>query len=84
MYVDVTVQKGRTGRIALHEGDNLKKLCKNFAKVYQLAPEASQQLEGMLQKAYADRPPATSAPAASVLRTLPEVPPSPDQKAQAR
>jgi len=65
MYVDVTVRQGRTGRIALYEGDNLKKLCKNFAKVYQLAPEALQQLEGMLQKAYEDRPSAASAPATS-------------------
>merc|ERR1712118_346914 len=56
MYIDVTVRKGRTGRIALHEGDDLKKLCKNFAKVYQLSPESSQKLEDMLRKVHADWP----------------------------
>lgn len=53
MYIDVTVQRGRTGRIGLHEGDDVHKVSRNFAKVWQLAPGTSRQLEGMLQKAYA-------------------------------
>lgn len=52
VYVDVDVGRGRTGRIGLHEGDNLGELASNFAKAFQLDRETQVRLEGLLQKAY--------------------------------
>lgn len=55
MYVDVNVGRGRTGRIAVREGDNLRMLSWNFARVFQLDREAVHKLEEMLQQAYEER-----------------------------
>lgn len=55
VYVDVTVSKGRVGRIGLHEGDDLGRLSRSFAKAFQLDRAASLRLEEMLQEAYAAR-----------------------------
>eukprot|EP00933_Yihiella_yeosuensis_P026656 TRINITY_DN20716_c1_g1_i1.p1 TRINITY_DN20716_c1_g1~~TRINITY_DN20716_c1_g1_i1.p1 ORF type:complete len:538 (-),score=104.16 TRINITY_DN20716_c1_g1_i1:63-1676(-) len=52
VYVDVNVGKGRSGRIGLHEGDNLRVLAKNFAKAFQLDQGNQQRLEQLLKQAY--------------------------------
>lgn len=51
VYVDVNVGKGKTGRIGVHEGDNLRELAWNFAKAFQLGAEMRQRLEVLLQQA---------------------------------
>ena len=48
MYVDVNVGPGKTGRIAIHEGDKPKVLAKNFCKAYSLNSEMEAMLEEML------------------------------------
>jgi len=52
MYIDVNVGNGRTGRIKVREGDNLRTLSRNFARTYQLDRDMTMQLECMLQEAY--------------------------------
>ena len=52
VYVDVKVAPGRTGRIGVHEGDDLRLLARNFAKTFQLDKAAQERLEQMLQQAY--------------------------------
>jgi len=54
MYVDVNVGHGRTGRIGVHDGDDLTVLSRNFAKTFQLDHEAEQRLQEMLHQAYED------------------------------
>lgn len=54
LYVDVNVGHGRTGRIGVHEGDDLRVLAKNFARTFQLAAGALDRLENLLQEAYSD------------------------------
>lgn len=61
MYVDVNVGRGRTGRIGVHEGDDLQVVAQNFAKAYQLDRDATRKLEEMLQQAYEDQTAAMSA-----------------------
>mmetsp|Transcript_18799 Transcript_18799/g.33404 ORF Transcript_18799/g.33404 Transcript_18799/m.33404 type:complete len:533 (+) Transcript_18799:65-1663(+) len=55
VYVDVNVGHGRTGRIGVYEGDNLRLLAKNFAKAFQLDRGAQHRLEELLQQAYDDQ-----------------------------
>jgi len=55
VYVDVNVGRGRTGRIGVHEGDDLRVLSKNFAKAFQLDKVAEQRLEELLRQAYDDQ-----------------------------
>lgn len=52
MYVDVNVGHGRTGRIGVHEGDDLRVVSRNFAKTFQLDADAALKLETILQQAY--------------------------------
>ena len=51
VYVDVKVAPGRTGRIGVHEGDDLAKLSRNFAKTFQLDKSAEERLEQHLLQA---------------------------------
>ncbi|CAE7615674.1 unnamed protein product [Symbiodinium microadriaticum] len=51
VYVDVKVGPGRTGRIGVHEGDDLAKLSRNFAKTFQLDKSAQERLEQHLLQA---------------------------------
>lgn len=51
MFVDVNVGKGRTGRIGVHYGDDLRVLCQNFAKTFTLDADATMKLENMLRQA---------------------------------
>lgn len=55
VYVDVNVGKGRTGRIGVHEGDNVRELARNFGKAFQLDKEMQHKLEGLLKEAYEDQ-----------------------------
>lgn len=55
MYVDVTVGHGRTGRIAVHEGDDLRTLAQNFAKTFQLDADMERKLEEHLAEACEER-----------------------------
>jgi hypothetical protein len=55
IYVDVTVGRGRTGRIAVHEGDDLRTLARSFAKTFQLDAEMEQTLTEHLEDACEDR-----------------------------
>lgn len=52
MYIDVNVGRGRTGRIAVHEGDDFRIVSRNFARTFQLDGETAQKLEDMLRQAY--------------------------------
>ncbi|CAE7356571.1 unnamed protein product [Symbiodinium natans] len=52
VYVDVKVGPGRTGRIGVHEGDDLAVLSRNFAKTFQLDKAAQERLEQLLHQAY--------------------------------
>lgn len=52
MYIDVNVGRGRTGRIAVHEGDDFRLVSRNFARTFQLDGETAQRLEDMLRRAY--------------------------------
>lgn len=54
-YVDVDVGRGRTGRIGVHEGDDLRAKARSFARAFQLGRGAAVCLEGMLQEAYEER-----------------------------
>lgn len=51
MYVDVNIGRGRTGRIGVHEGDDLGLLSRNFARAFQLGAEAARRLEELLHQA---------------------------------
>ena len=52
VYVDVKVAPGRSGRIGVHEGDDLAVLARNFARTFQLDKAAQERLEQLLHKAY--------------------------------
>lgn len=52
MYIDVNVGHGRTGRITVREGDDLRHLAQGFARTFHLDREMASQLEEMLQEAY--------------------------------
>jgi len=52
MYIDVNVGHGRTGRITVREGDDLRHLAQGFARTFHLDREMAAQLEEMLQEAY--------------------------------
>lgn len=52
VYVDVNVSRGRTGRIGVHEGDNIRELARNFGKAFQLDRDMQLRLEGLLHQAY--------------------------------
>lgn len=54
-YIDVVVGHGRTGRIGVHEGDNLRAKAASFAKTFQLDRDAALRLEDMLHEAYEER-----------------------------
>merc|ERR1712176_69940 len=60
MYVDVNVGRGRTGRIGVHEGDDLRVLSRNFARAFQLDRETARKLEDMLYQAYEEQTGSTS------------------------
>jgi len=53
MYVDVNIGNGRTGRIGIHTGDDLRTLAQNFAKIFQLDRNSVLQLERLLRDACA-------------------------------
>lgn len=58
MFVDVNVGRGRSGRIGVHDGDDLRVLSKNFARAFALDTQATMKLETMLRQAvdnYYDR-----------------------------
>jgi len=55
LFVDVNVGHGRTGRIGVHEGDDLRVLARNFARAFQLDCELEQRLEQMLHQACEER-----------------------------
>ena len=48
MFVDVVVAPGKSGRIAVMEGDQPRELAKSFCKTFQLATDAQEVLEKML------------------------------------
>merc|ERR1719313_2439700 len=52
MYIDVNVGHGRTGRISVREGDDLRHLSQRFARTFQLDRQMAAQLEDMLHEAY--------------------------------
>jgi hypothetical protein len=52
MYIDINVGNGRTGRIGVHEGDDLHVLSREFARTHQLNRETASELELMLREAY--------------------------------
>jgi len=54
-YVDVDVGKGRTGRIGVHEGDDLRAKAKSFARAFQLDRQATLRLQELLHEAYDER-----------------------------
>lgn len=54
-YVDVDVGRGRTGRIGVHQGDDLRAKARSFARIFQLGREAAVRLEEMLHEAYEER-----------------------------
>merc|ERR1711879_56121 len=51
LYMDVNTGHGRTGRIGVHEGDDLHTLAKNFAIAFQLDAQMECRLEEMLHQA---------------------------------
>eukprot|EP00929_Paragymnodinium_shiwhaense_P122416 TRINITY_DN9511_c0_g1_i3.p1 TRINITY_DN9511_c0_g1~~TRINITY_DN9511_c0_g1_i3.p1 ORF type:complete len:553 (+),score=99.89 TRINITY_DN9511_c0_g1_i3:167-1825(+) len=55
LYVDVNMGHGRSGRIGVHDGDDLLMLARNFARTFQLTPGMEARLAEMLQQAYAER-----------------------------
>jgi len=55
LYIDVNVGNGRTGRIGVHEGDDLRVLSRNFAKAFQLDADMELRLEEMLRQACEER-----------------------------
>lgn len=54
-YVDVDVGRGRSGRIGVHQGDDLRAKAISFAKAFQLGRDAVVRLEEMLHEAYGER-----------------------------
>jgi len=61
MYIDVNVGRGRTGRIAVHEGDDFRLVSRNFARTFQLDSETARRLEDMLRQAYEQHRPGLGA-----------------------
>eukprot|EP00928_Gymnodinium_smaydae_P061485 TRINITY_DN45542_c0_g1_i1.p1 TRINITY_DN45542_c0_g1~~TRINITY_DN45542_c0_g1_i1.p1 ORF type:complete len:512 (-),score=55.23 TRINITY_DN45542_c0_g1_i1:116-1600(-) len=51
MYVDVSVGNGKSGRIGIHEGDDLRVLSRNFARTFQLDVDMERRLEEHLRQA---------------------------------
>lgn len=51
MCIDVGVGPGRSGRIQVREGDDLRTVARNFAKTFHLDRGMAQQLEDLLQEA---------------------------------
>jgi len=49
VYVDVNIGGGKTGRIAIHKGDNAKSLAKHFSNTYSLNSTMRESLEKLLQ-----------------------------------
>mmetsp|Transcript_100100 Transcript_100100/g.321024 ORF Transcript_100100/g.321024 Transcript_100100/m.321024 type:complete len:539 (+) Transcript_100100:258-1874(+) len=54
-FVDVDVGRGRSGRIGVHEGDDLQAKARSFARAFQLDQTAALRLEDMLHEAYEER-----------------------------
>mmetsp|Transcript_26623 Transcript_26623/g.47886 ORF Transcript_26623/g.47886 Transcript_26623/m.47886 type:complete len:517 (-) Transcript_26623:25-1575(-) len=50
IYVDVNIAPGKCGKIAVHEGDDLKLLAENFARTFHLSNEMKEVLEEMLME----------------------------------
>merc|ERR1712151_923595 len=53
--VDVNVGHGRTGRIGVHEGDDLTVLSRNFGRAFQLDADLEHKLEELLRRACEER-----------------------------
>ena len=51
MYLDVNISAGRKGRIALYQGDESKKVARDFSRIYHLAPAAEKELEERIDQA---------------------------------
>lgn len=66
MYIDVNVGHGRTGRIKVREGDDLRQLSRNFARTFQLDQEMATQLETLLREAYLAHRQGAALPVATV------------------
>jgi hypothetical protein len=49
VYVDVNIGGGRTGRIAIHKGDDARSLAKHFSNTYSLNSTMRESLEKLLQ-----------------------------------
>jgi len=47
--IDVNMSNGKSGRIGIHEGDNLEELARNFGIAFQLSEEAVCALQQSLQ-----------------------------------
>jgi hypothetical protein len=50
MFMDVNLGPGKTGRIAIHDGDSPRDLAHNFAAVYALSDDLAEVLEEMLRE----------------------------------
>ena len=49
IYVDINISPGRTGRIAISEGDDINQIASNFAKTFQLQKGVRDKLKGLLE-----------------------------------
>jgi hypothetical protein len=43
-YIDINIGGGKSGKIALYEGDDPYKVARNFAVTFQLSPEMEYDL----------------------------------------
>lgn len=55
MYVEVNMGHGRSGRIGVHEGDDLAALARNFARAFQLDRDHTLRLRDLLRQTYHDQ-----------------------------
>ncbi|EAR90785.1 hypothetical protein TTHERM_00140930 (macronuclear) [Tetrahymena thermophila SB210] len=49
LYVDINITKGKTGKIAIYQGDIPEDVANNFAKIYKLNTVATQKLTNKLK-----------------------------------
>lgn len=56
LYVDINISKGKSGKIAIYQGDKPEEVANNFAKIYNLSNSAKlkliNKLEGILNAYY--------------------------------
>lgn len=82
MYIDVNVGHGRTGRITVREGDDLRHLAQGFARTFHLDREMAAQLEEMLQEAHFAHTQAASKGDTAALTASPTEPRGPSQRCE--